>query len=152
MMCVPPGILCAPNKMTSSQMEWLELSHRSGSEREDLKGRQRGNESLNSLPPSLGTLRGRAVHQHRRVFSKAAPRLCRPKEVASEHSLARVPKGQLQRVHLPCTWLLPGPVRSAKVKFLLSPAQKCRVGETGNSCFIRALYSLPTNAVRREIP
>lgn len=92
MMCVPPGILCASNKMTSSQMGWLELSHRSGSEREDLKGHQRGNESLNSLPPSLGTLRGGVVHQHRRVFSKAAPRLCRPSEVASEHSLARVPE------------------------------------------------------------
>lgn len=51
-----------------------------------------GNESLNSLPPSLRTLGGGAVHQHRRVFSKAAPRLHRPLEVASEHSLARVPE------------------------------------------------------------
>lgn len=109
MMCVPPGILCAPNKMTSSQMGWLKLSHRSGSGREDLKGgHQRGNESVNSLPSSLGTFGGGAFHQHRRVFSKATPRLWRPSEVASEHSLARLPERPAPEspppLHLASSW------------------------------------------------
>lgn len=132
MMCVPPGILCAPNKMTSSQMGWLELSRRSGSE---------GDESLNSLPPSLGTLGGGAVQEERSIstrrFSPKQPQgFVGHRKWLLNIAWPEFPKGQLQRVHLPCTWLLPGPVRSAQVKFLPSPAQKCRVGETGNSCFI----------------
>lgn len=84
--CVPPGILCAPNKMTSSQMEWLARSHRSGSEREDLKGASDvRNESLNSFPPFLGTLRGREIPEQ--DFLKADPGALKAHQKwVSEHS------------------------------------------------------------------
>lgn len=131
-MCVPPGILCAPNKMTSLQMGWLECSHRSGSEREDLKGVSDGGMNHWILYPLPWEPSEEEQSISTGGFSPKQPRgFIGHWKWLLNTAWPEFPKGQLQRVHLPCTWFLPGLVRSAKVKFLLSPAQKCKVGEKG---------------------